>query len=294
LSGQAEALAHGAATIVNAIALGKGAAFGVSLWTKAQVKLTDEPGIISSEITSDVKENPLLTQKTVERVLKHFKVEKRFGAKVTTWSNIPIAKGLKSSSTAANAIALATTAALGKSLGDLEVVQLGVDAAFDANVTVTGAYDDACASYFGGTVITDNAAKKIVKQMSLPEDLVVLFHVPSQKAYTANCDVQRLKTIKPLVKIAYSEALKGKVWDALTLNGLIYSAASNLNPKIAVDALAAGAVAAGLCGKGPATTAVVSTEKIDSVKIALQAYEGEVLQANLNSEKAKVTRNWQT
>jgi shikimate kinase len=294
LSGQAEAIAYGAATIVNAIALGKGAAFGVSLWTKAQVKLTDEPNVIVSEITSDKKENPLLAQKTVARVLKHFKVEKRFGAKVTTWSNIPIAKGLKSSSTAANAIALATVAALGESLDDLSIVQLGVDAAFDANVTVTGAFDDACASFFGGAVITDNKARKIVKQMPLPNDLVVLFHVPAQKAYTANSDLQRLKTVKPLAEIAYKEALKGKVWDALTLNGLIYSAASNLNAKIAVDALAAGAVAAGLCGKGPATTAVVSIDKVDYVKSALQVYEGEVLQANLNCEKAKVTKNWQT
>jgi shikimate kinase len=294
LSGQAEAVAHGAATIVNAIALGKGAAFGVSLWTKAQVKLTDDPGIIRCEITSDKKENPLLTQKTVERVLKHFKVEKQFGAKVTTYSNIPIAKGLKSSSTAANAVALATVAALGKSLSDLEVVQLGVDAAFDANVTVTGAFDDACASFFGGAVITDNTERKIVKQMAMPEDLVVLFHVPSPKAYTANSDVQRLKTVKSLVEIAYSQALKGKVWDALTLNGLIYSAASNLNAKMAIDALAAGAMAAGLCGKGPATTAVVPKEKVDNVKLALQEYEGEILQAKLNCEKAKVTKDWQT
>jgi len=30
-------IAHGAATIVNAIALGKGAAFGINLWTKAKV-----------------------------------------------------------------------------------------------------------------------------------------------------------------------------------------------------------------------------------------------------------------
>ena len=51
---------------------------------------------------------------------------------------------------------LATIAALGKTLDDLELVKLGVDAAFDAKVTVTGAFDDACASYFGGAVITDN------------------------------------------------------------------------------------------------------------------------------------------
>jgi shikimate kinase len=55
-----------------------------------------------------------------------------------------------------------------------------------------------------------------------------------------------------------------------------------------LDALAAGALAAGLCGKGPAVTAVVSNDKIDSVKTAWQCHEGEVLQARLNSEKAKV------
>ena len=74
-------------------------------------------------------------------------------------------KGLKSSSAAANAVALASTAALGKHLDDLELVKLGVDAAFDAKVTVTGAFDDACASYFGGIVVTDNLNRKIIKQM---------------------------------------------------------------------------------------------------------------------------------
>ncbi len=144
------AIAHGAATIVNAIALGKGAAFGVDLWTKAEVKLTDEPGIVKAEITSDPKESTLLIEKTVLRVLQRFSLEKSFGAKVKTQSNIPIARGLKSSSAAANAVALATTAALGKTLDDLEIVKIGVEAAFDAKVTVTGAFDDACASYFGG------------------------------------------------------------------------------------------------------------------------------------------------
>ena len=46
---RATAVVHGAATIVNAIALGKGAAFGVDLWTKAEVILTNEPGVIEAE-----------------------------------------------------------------------------------------------------------------------------------------------------------------------------------------------------------------------------------------------------
>jgi shikimate kinase len=288
VTGTASAIAHGAATIVNAIALGKGAAFGVDLWTKAEVKLTEEPQIITGEITSDPAESTLLIEKTVSRVLQHFNVEKCFGAKVVTRSTIPVARGLKSSSAAANAVALATVAALGESLDDLEVVKLGVEAAFDAKVTVTGAFDDACASYFGGAVITDNLERKIVKRATLPEDLAVLFHVPSSKAYTADSDVNRLQAVKPLVEVAYKEAQAGNFWAALTLNGLIYSSALGYDPSPSLDALNAGALAAGLCGKGPAVTAVVSTDKIDAVKAVLQRYPGEVLQSRLNHEKAKV------
>ena len=288
MTGKATAIAHGAATIVNAIALGKGAAFGVDLWTKAEVRLTDEPHIFKAEIISDPKENTFLIERTVMRVLQRFNLDSCFGAKVKTWSNIPIAKGLKSSSAAANAVALAATAALGKTLPDLEIVKLGVDAAFDAKVTVTGAFDDACASYFGGVVITDNLNREIVKQSTLAENLTVLFHVPPEKAYTANSNVRRLQTLKPLVEVAYKEALEGKFWEALTLNGLIYSSASGFNPAIALDAIEAGAVAAGLCGKGPAVTAVIPKDKIDSVKASLLRYEGKLLQADLNNEKAKV------
>ena len=285
---KAEAIAHGAATIVNAIALGKGAAFGVDLWTKAEVRLTEEPQIIKGEIVSDPAESTVLIERTVSRVFRHFSVEKRFGAKVKTWSTIPIARGLKSSSVAANAVALASVAALGKTLDDLTVVKLGVDAAFDAKVTLTGAFDDACASYFGGAVATDNLKRKLLNRATLPEDLEVLFHVPSTKAYTADTDVNRLRTVKPLVKIAYKEALKGKFWPALTLNGIIYSAALGYDTSVVLDALIAGALAAGLCGKGPAVTAVVFSDKLDSVKKALQRHEGDILYARLNHEKAKV------
>lgn len=288
MSGKAEAAAHGAATIVNAIALGQGAAFGVDLWTKAEVKLTDEPLIIRGEITSDPTENTLLIEKTVARVFRHFNVEKQFGAKVKTSSNIPIARGLKSSSAAANAVALATVAALAKELDDLAVVNLGVDAAFDAKVTVTGAFDDACASYFGGVVVTDNLNRKVLQSSPLPGGLTVLFHVPAKKAYTGDSDVNRLAMVKPMVKAAFEEAQKGNFWMALTLNGIVYSSALGFDNSVATEALRAGALAAGLCGKGPAVTVVVPDEKLDAVKAALRSHEGEVLEAHFNSQKARV------
>jgi len=288
LNGKAEAISHGAATIINAIATGKGAAIGVDLWTKVMIQITDKPGIIQGKIMSDPSENPVLIEKTVRRVLKHFNLEGKFGAKVETWSNIPIARGLKSSSAAGNAIALATVAALNKNLDDLTVVNLGVDGAIDAKVTITGAFDDACASYFGGVVVTDNLKRRIVKRFEIAGDLAVLFYVPAKKTYTVSSDVRRMREVASLVKIAYREALKGNYWAALTLNGLIYSSALGYDPSIAVDALMAGALAAGLSGTGPAVTAIVSEEKKDLVRDALQVYEGNILEARVNHEKAKV------
>jgi shikimate kinase len=288
LSARAAAIAHGAATIVNAIATGSGAAFGVDLWTKAEVQLTEEPAVIRGEIASDLEESTLLIEKTVARVFRYFGVDGHFGAKVKTTSNIPIARGLKSSSAAANAISLATVSALSMELEDLAVVKLGVDAAFDAKVTVTGAFDDACASYFGGVVLTNNTNRKLLQRFPLPEGLTVLFHVPQKKAYTGDTDVDRLVMIKHMVSIAFEEARKENFWMALTLNGTVYSSALGYDNSVATDALSAGAIAAGLCGKGPAVTAVVPDEKLDVVKAALKRHEGEVLQARFNTEKAKV------
>ena len=288
MRGRAEAISHGAATIINAIATGKGAAVGVDLWTKASVTITDEAGPVKVKILGDSSEDPVLAQKTVENVLKYFGLEKEFGAKVETRSNIPVARGLKSSSAAANAIALATTAALERSLDDVAVVKLGVDGAIDAKVTITGAFDDACASYFGGVVITDNMERKIVKRFELAEAPAVLFYVPAKKTYTAGSNVRRMKDMAPVVKLAYREALNGNYWEALTLNGLIYSLALDYDSSPASDALTAGAYAAGLSGTGPAVTAIVPEDKVDLVKEAWQKHEGEILEARINQEKAKV------
>ena len=288
MRGKAEAISHGAATIINAIATGKGAAIGVDLWTKASVAITEDPGTVNVKILSDSSENPVLAQKTVMSVLNHFGLEKRFGAEVETQSNIPVARGMKSSSAAANAIALATTAALERSLDDVDVVKLGVDAALEANVTITGAFDDACASYFGGIVITDNLEQKIIKRFELTEAPAVLFYVPPKKTYTAETDVKRMKDMAPVVKVAYNEALNGNYWAALTMNGLIYSLALGYGLSPAIDAINAGAYASGLSGTGPAVTAIIPEDKIDTLKDVWGSREVEILETRINQEKAKV------
>jgi len=284
----ASAIAYGAATIVNAIATGKGAALGVDLWTKAKVELTDKPGIIEGRILSDPGEDTNLIKRVIRRVLRRFRLEGEHGAFVETTSNIPIARGMKSSSAAANAISLATVAALKKKLSDLDVVKLGVEASKDAGVTITGAFDDACASYFSNIVVTDNVAQQVKRRFRVDGDYAVLFHVPSSKTYTAQSNVEKMKMMAPLVNVAYREALLGRYWSAMTFNGLIYSVALGYDIKVAVDALAAGAIAAGISGKGPAIAAVVCEDSIAEVKEAWNAFEGEVIQARVNRVKAHV------
>lgn len=286
--GKAEAIAHGATTIINAIATGQGAAVSVDLWTQATVEITDEPGTIYGKIETHPLEKSVLIEKTVNRVLRFFGLEETFGAKVSVRSNIPIARGLKSSSAAGNAIALASVNALGKTLDDFSVIHMGIDAAFDAKVTVTGAFDDACASYFGGLVVTDNLKRRILKRFIPNGDLWVLIHVPTTKVYTSDADVSRMRKAAPLVSVAFERVLKNEYWAALSINGLIYASALGFDPSIALDALMKGAIAAGLSGTGPAVAAVVAERKIDSIKESWQKYEGQILQIRMNHRKASV------
>jgi shikimate kinase len=80
------------------------------------------------------------------------------GGHVRTESEVPMAAGLKSSSAAANATVLAALDALGVAdeVSREEACRLGVRAAREAGVTVTGAFDDASASMLGGVTVTDN------------------------------------------------------------------------------------------------------------------------------------------
>lgn len=282
-----KALAHGAVTIVNALASGKGSALGVGLWTRASVRLTNEPGIIEGKILSDPREDISLIKAVVRGVLRRFGLSETYGAYVETDSNIPIARGLKSSSAAANAIALACISALNEELEDLEIIKLGVEAALEAKVTVTGAFDDACASYFGNLVVTDNLERRILK-LFIPEgDLSVLIYVPYEKAYTVKANLPRMRLLAKEVDVAFKEALSGNFWTAMTLNGLIYASALGYDPSIALDALARGALSAGLSGKGPAFAAVLPKECLDNVREAWSSLPGRLIETIINREKAQ-------
>lgn len=281
----AEAAAYGAVTIVNAIATGKGAAFGIDLWTKARVKLTDD-GAIETRILDDEEESTLLAERCVRAVFGYFGTSK-LGAKVETNSNIPIARGLKSSSVAGNAIVLATLAALHKRLKPDDILDLVVNASLQAKVSVTGAFDDAAASLYGNVVVTDNTTRTVLRTFPV-EDYSVLLLVPPEKAYTADADLRQIKTVAKQVEIAHEQALAGKYWNAMTLNGLIYSHVLKLPADVIVESLAAGALAAGISGKGPSYAFVVEEQFKDPVLDVLKRREGGVIVSRTRNQPSFV------
>ncbi|MDD1771090.1 MAG: shikimate kinase [Methanomassiliicoccales archaeon] len=259
---------HGAGTVINAIATGKGAAFGIGLETRAAVEL-DRSGRIEARMEGLKDEDDALARLCAKAVIDAYAPDEGYGAKVTTSSNIPVSKGLKSSSAAANAIVLATLGAVGEELDQIEAVRLGVKCAIEAGVSVTGAFDDACASMLGGLVITDNKSNMIVKRQSMPEDLVALIHVPSRQIRKKGLPLDRMRGLASVIDVAYQKVLVGKWQEAMLINSLAYSAALSLDPAMTVDAMLQGATAAGLSGTGPATVILVKERRLKAVRESL-------------------------
>ncbi|MGA3358892.1 MAG: shikimate kinase [Halobacteriota archaeon] len=276
------ASALGAGTVINAIATLKGSAFAINLKTCAEVEIVNSG--IACQIANDPAANTSLIAECARLVVERFAPS--VGVHVTTKSEIPIASGLKSSSAAANATVLGLVEALGIEIEPLEIVKLGVLAARRAGVTITGAFDDACASFFGGLVLTDNERDVLLKRVELNAD--VLVYVPREKAYSAQANVARAKLLAPWVDMAYQLASEGAYEKAMILNGLLYCSAFGFSPEPVISALVAGARAASLSGTGPAYIALVDRSSSSAVKNEWERLEGRIIETKTSNKGARV------
>jgi len=265
-------MSHGAATIVNAIAGGKGAAFGLDLRTEATVELTTGKGTVVT-IDGLPGEATSLAERCVQGVLEAKGGNRSYHAEVRTSSQIPVSRGLKSSSSAANAIVLATLDALGETMDQLDAVRIGTKAAIDAGVSITGAFDDACACALGGVVLTDNRSERVLNRSRMPDYVKVVIHVPEEQIRKRDLPRKRISAMSGLVDLAFRQAQEGDYYRALTLNGMCYSTALGLDQEIALRALQNGALAAGLTGTGPATVMLVVEEKVNEFIGSMKDYQ---------------------
>jgi len=295
-----EAVALGAGTVLNALATGVGSAFAIDAETTAQVEL-DDSGAVRGEIAGAPDGDTRLIRGCVERVVERFGDGQ--GGYVRTESDVPMAAGLKSSSAAANATVLATLSALDVPVGgetsaaagatgdgdgavDRETAcRIGVAAARDAGVTVTGAFDDASASMLGGVTVTDNTADDLLAHEGVDWD--VLVWTPSARAFSADADVERCERVAPMADLVADLALDGRYGEAMTVNGLAFSAALGFPTDPAVEAMPH-ADGVSLSGTGPSVVAVGDRSELETVRDYWTQREGETWLTTTRTDGARV------
>jgi shikimate kinase len=266
--------------VINAIAAWKGCAFAIDLRTEATVTLKGD--LVEGEIEGGG--DTRLIERACEMTLDSLCIDS--GARVKTTSQVPVASGLKSSSAAANATVLATARAAGRDIDPLEAVRIGVKAALDAGVSITGAFDDACASMLGGIVLTDNREKKLLKRQIFESEVVI--YVPDRQAFSANTDVRRSRLVAPWVETAFETAMKGDYRRAMTLNGFLYCGALGFSPEPMLAALELGVDGVSLSGTGPSFVALATAGQSDRLQKAWSTYPGRVIVTRTVNEGAFV------
>ena len=268
------ATAPAAGTVLNALATGKGSAFAIDAETTAEVTL-DDSGEVTGEVAEDADADTALVERCVELAVAEFgdREADAVGGRVRTESEVPMAAGLKSSSAAANATVMATLDALGLagSVPREDACRVGVRAARETGVTVTGAFDDASASMLGGVTVTDNRSDELLAREPVEWD--VLVWTPPERAYSADADATRCERIAPVAELVADLALDARYEDAMTVNGFAFCAALGFPADPMVEALP-DVRGVSLSGTGPSFVAVGDPDALGAVDSRWNQREG--------------------
>ena len=270
---------HGAISIVNATATGYGSALGIALKVTVELELQKGRGILfQPELGTNLLENiidKIIPNETRRNNLISVKVN----------SQVPLGMGLKSSSAVSSATALACTGLIGDNVDDRIVLSSAVRASLDSGVSITGAYDDSTACYFGGFVVANNYGCELIHREEAPADLYVVVFLPADKR---RGNIHNLYALSDLFMDAFTLAKTRQYWRAMKLNGLLTTSALSGDYEPILESIQRGALAASISGNGPSIAAVTYKEHIEDIKQIFVKYNGITLVSKANNEKASV------
>ena len=279
---KAKATVHGAISLVNAIATQRGATLGIDLKVEATVEASRGRGMIT--IHSENKNlSSRLVNKTIERTIGKRELG-RNKITVTLNSEIPTGYGLKSSSAISSAVALACAKIFKPRLTDQQVLVAGVDASIESRVSITGAYDDACACYYGGFNVTENAKKKRVRFQKGPTDMVAVIFIPKSRRRE---NLRNLKVLSSVFDNAWELAKRQRYWEAMIINGLATASVLNSDPKIITAVIERGALGASVSGNGPSIAAITKRGNEANIKKVFSSLDGGIIVSRVSNKKAE-------
>lgn len=250
-------ISYGAISVLNAIPCGIGATIGVDLCTKVLFEPCDGPTRINIVRRRGLGDG--LVKTCVRRALERIGKDPSINYRLKVDSQIPPSRGLKSSSSVSNATICAVLDYYDVQMDELDIIRLGVECAIECNVTITGAFDDACGCHLGGLVVTENSERRLISRRELPK-YDVLICSPKEKITKDKVDVSRYRDRRDEFE-ALAHDVEGHPLDVLTKNGAAVAEIAGISNDIAEVALAQGAVAAGVSGTGPAVAIVCEPGK---------------------------------
>jgi shikimate kinase len=278
---KARAIVHGAVSIVNAIATGRGSALGISLKVTAEAQIQTGHGIKFTAGRNGDRLIKNIIQKTIPKEIIDGNM-----ISINVDSQIPLGYGLKSSSAVSNAVALACSRmAKEAEIDDYGILDVSTRSSLEAKVSMTGAYDDATACYFGGFTVTDNYSRRLIRKEKAPENLYAIIMLPTD---SSRGDIHKLKNFSDLFIDAFELAESGQYWKAMKLNGVLASAALSSSYAPVLDAIEHGALSASISGNGPSIAAVGYEDTVEQIVEALSEFDGRIIVSRVNNEKAVV------
>ena len=277
-----KSVVHGAVSLVNAIATGNGAAVGIDTFVKTTLEVKEGTGIY---ITSD---NKTISSRLINKVIQNSVPKKQLEKtrlELDFQSNIPTGYGLKSSSAISTAVSMACSKAFQRKFTDKKILKIGVESSIQTKVSLTGAYDDACACYYGGFNVTNNYKRNLVLRRPAPSNLQAIIFLPKSRK---RGNLKKLKNFKPAFEKAWELAKNGDYWNASILNGIATSSILNSNPELIFKLIEKGAIGATISGNGPSIMAITKKGHNSNIKKEFSSLEGNIIISNINNKKAEV------
>ena len=277
-----KSVVHGAVSLVNAIATGSGAAVGIDTFVKTTLDVKEGTGIY---ITSD---NKTISSRLINKVIQNSVPKKQLEKtrlELDFQSNIPTGYGLKSSSAISTAVSMVCSKAFQRKFTDKKILKIGVESSIQTKVSLTGAYDDACACYYGGFNVTNNYKRSLVLRRPAPSNLQAIIFLPKSRK---RGNLKKLKNFKPAFEKAWELAKNGDYWNASILNGIATSSILNSNPELIFKLIEKGAIGATISGNGPSIMAITKKGHNSNIKKEFSSLEGNIIISNINNKKAEV------
>ena len=259
-----------AITIVNALSTGVGAAAGIEMTARAEVTLHPAGSTGKWEVRVDDANRTPLVIASLTGALRRFAPGSSGSAELTVRSEIPVARGLKSSSAVSSAVVLAVARATDVDVSRLEVARLSAEIAISSGVSATGAFDDALAGLSEGIVVTDNRRQELLSTLSFEPELGLVLYIPRATHRPSPEWSAAFRSESRTAQTAVDAVLRGDWVRAMTENTRLVERVMRYDyDSLRTKLHQRGAVAAGVSGMGPALAAVAPRTRLRELLAAL-------------------------